>query len=150
MKQPKINWARERAPDKYQEHEAFLWGAFSHYFPGICRPPLHPKLFEEFLLGSELAHKGMIRVTAREPDPKEIVRRLKQEHELKRAERAAVGPPEQEFSARCKHTRQTSIMGMQRCMRAATKDGYCTQHHLSYESPTQRAALAALSSGATP
>ena len=85
----RINWSREAPPDRYRQHEANLWGAYAHYFPGSVRPPLHPTLLDEFFIGSHLAAQGYIKITAREPNPKEIVRRLKQEHELKRAERAA-------------------------------------------------------------
>ena len=86
VKRTKINWAKECAPDKYQEYEAFLWGCFAHFYPGICRAPLHPKLLDEYLTGQWCANAGYVRIVSRDPDPKEIVRRLKQEHRLKREE----------------------------------------------------------------
>jgi hypothetical protein len=88
MRPPKIKWrGKVRTFDAYQLHEAFLWGAKACLYPGTVTAPLHPVTQEEFFVGHEIAAKGHISMVP-DADPREIVRRLKQEHQLKRAERA--------------------------------------------------------------
>lgn len=85
---PKIKWRDARPVDAYERHEAYLWGAKSHLFPGCVLPPRHPALQEEFYAGAAIACAGYITMTT-DANPTELVRRIKQEHQLKRAERAA-------------------------------------------------------------
>lgn len=89
MARPVIKWRGDvRRFDKYELHENFLWGAKLALYPGTVSPPGHPTLQEEFWAGYDIAVGGYISMR-RDVDPKEIVRRLKQEHRLKREELAA-------------------------------------------------------------
>ena len=41
---------------------------------------------------------------------------------------------------RCRHTRQTATLSMERCTRAAVLDGCCVRHHPDYWPPSMWAA----------
>lgn len=85
MKRKPIKWRGDVCSfDSYQLHEAFLWGAKAALYPGTVTPPMHPTPQEEYWAGWTIANQGYISMTA-DADPKEIVRRLKQNHELSRA-----------------------------------------------------------------
>jgi hypothetical protein len=85
-----IRWGRDhRTLSPYQKHHAWLCGALAaKRGDGSLQEPRHPELAQDFRIGRQMFHEGMITL-ADDFDPGAFIARLKADHKIRYDARVA-------------------------------------------------------------